>query len=130
MIIMADLTSKQERFVAEYCKNGFNATQAAKDAGYKPDNAYATGAENLRKPQIASKIDEYKAKVAQDVLCDTQWVVKGLMDEAQGLGEDTSASSRVAAFKALSEFTGGFDSNKQKVELKQVSHEDWLDTLQ
>jgi hypothetical protein len=52
------------------------------------------------------------------------------MDEAQGLGEDTSASSRVAAFKALSEFTGGFDSNKQKVELKQVSHEDWLDTLQ
>jgi len=124
------LTAKQLAFVQEYCKNGFNATQAAKDAGYKPDNAYATGAENLRKPQIAKHIEEYKAKVAEKALCDTEWVVKNLMVEAQGLGEDSSSSARVSALKSLSEFTGGFDANKQKLELKQVSHEDWLDKLQ
>jgi len=123
------LTAKQKRFVEEYCKNGFNATKAAKDAGYKPDNAYATGAENLRKPQIAEFIEEYKQKVSSEALCDTVWVVKGLMDEAQGLGEDTSASSRVAAYKALSEFTGGFDANKQTHEVIQMTHEEWLDNL-
>ncbi|MCP4253203.1 MAG: terminase small subunit [Candidatus Scalindua sp.] len=126
---MGKLTAKQQRFIEEYCRNGFNATQAAKDAGYKEDNAYATGAENLRKPQIAKAIEEYKAKVSENALCDTEWVVKGLMQEAKGLAEDTTQSGRVAALKALSEFTGGFDSNKQKHEVVQVTHEDWLDSL-
>jgi len=91
---MSKLTAKQQRFIEEYCRNGFNATQAAKDAGYKEDNAYATGAENLRKPQIAKAIEEYKAKVSENALCDTEWVVKGLMQEAKGLAEDTTQSSK------------------------------------
>ncbi len=124
------LTSKQSAFVEAYCSNGFNATQAAKTAGYKPDNAYATGAENLKKPHIAKYVEEFKQKAAEQALCDTEWVVKNLMVEAQGMGEDTSSSARVTALKSLSDFTGGFDANKQKVELSKNVHEDWLDNLQ
>ena len=29
------LTGKQERFIDEYCSNGWNGTQAVVDAGYK-----------------------------------------------------------------------------------------------
>ncbi len=62
--IMADLTDKQRAFVDEYIVD-LNATQAAIRAGYSKRTAYATGAENLRKPQIASAIEEAKARRAE-----------------------------------------------------------------
>lgn len=58
---MAKLTEKQELFVKEYLLD-LNATQAASRAGYKKENAYAIGAENLRKPKIAEKIAEAMAE--------------------------------------------------------------------
>ena len=58
---MAKLTEKQKRFVEEYLID-LNATQAAIRAGYKVDNAYAIGAENLRKPQIAEAIEKALAE--------------------------------------------------------------------
>lgn len=39
-----------------------NATQAAIRAGYKVDNAYAIGAENLTKPNIAEEIEKALAE--------------------------------------------------------------------
>lgn len=56
-----ELTAKQERFVEEYLVD-LNATQAAIRAGYSERTAYQTGAENLRKPEIASRIDEKRAE--------------------------------------------------------------------
>lgn len=52
-----ELTLKQKRFADEYIISG-NATEAAIKAGYKEKAAYQTGAENLKKPQIKSYIDE------------------------------------------------------------------------
>jgi len=75
-------------------------------------------------------VEEFKQKAAEKAMCDTQWVVKNLMVEAQGMGEDTSSSARVTALKSLSDYTGGFDANKQKVELSKNIHEDWLNNLQ
>ena len=45
------LTIKQELFVAAYCSNGYNATQAALTAGYSPNSAGVIGSENLSKPE-------------------------------------------------------------------------------
>jgi len=59
-----ELTAKQRAFVREYLID-LNATQAAVRAGYSEDTAYAIGAENLRKPQIAEAISaamELRAK--------------------------------------------------------------------
>lgn len=50
------LTTKQQRFVEEYCVD-WNCTQAAIRAGYSEDTASEIGYENLRKPQIKAAID-------------------------------------------------------------------------
>ena len=59
------LTTKQELFVSAYCSNGFNATQAAIEAGYSENCAASIGGENLQKPEIIEEIDKYKLKVKQ-----------------------------------------------------------------
>jgi phage terminase small subunit len=55
---MTKLTVKQRRFIEAYVgKAFFNATKAAKLAGYPETAAYAVGAENLKKPQIKAEVD-------------------------------------------------------------------------
>lgn len=56
-----DLTPKQQVFVEEYLVD-MNATQAALRAGYSKKTAYRTGADNLRKPQIADAIAKAQAE--------------------------------------------------------------------
>jgi phage terminase small subunit len=51
------LTPKQKEFVDEYLRD-FNATAAAKRAGYSEKTAYSIGSENLKKPEIAEEIRE------------------------------------------------------------------------
>ena len=55
------MTEKQKRFVEEYLID-LNATQAAIRAGYSPQTAYSIGEENLRKPEIKSRIDKAMAE--------------------------------------------------------------------
>lgn len=55
------MTKKQKRFVEEYLID-LNATQAAIRAGYSPQTAYSIGEENLRKPEIKSRIDKAMAE--------------------------------------------------------------------
>lgn len=111
------LTAKQQSFCEAYVANGFNATQAALSAGYKETNATQQGCENLGKPYIQAFIQEFMAKASEKALVTTEDVVRGLLVEAKGEGEDTSTSSRVAAYKALSDYTGGFDNNKNKTDI-------------
>lgn len=54
------LSPKQERFCQEYIID-LNATQAAIRAGYSKNSAGEIGHENLKKPQIESRISELKA---------------------------------------------------------------------
>ncbi len=51
------MTNKQGRFVEEYCAD-FNATAAAKRAGYSERSAYQIGHENLKKLEIREAIDD------------------------------------------------------------------------
>ncbi len=124
-----DLTSKQKRFVEEYCGNGFNATKAAKAAGYSEKTAKQMGTENLAKPIIQESIQAFMNKASKRALVTTEDIVRGLLKEAEYFGEGSSHSARIAAYKTLSDFTGGFDANKQKVEMELTTHESWLDEL-
>mgnify|MGYP003407536533 FL=1 len=56
---MAELTSKQEMFCNEYLVD-FNASRAARAAGYSEDTAGAIGHENLRKPEIQARIQQLR----------------------------------------------------------------------
>jgi len=123
------LTAKQQAFCESYVANGFNATQAALTAGYKKTNATQQGCENLGKPYIQEFIQNFMAKASEKALITTEDVVKGLMKEAEGVSEDTSSNARISAYKALSDYTGGFDSNKVHNVNVEMSHEEWLDSL-
>ena len=123
------LTAKQQAFCESYVANGFNATQAAITAGYSEDTAKSIGCENLTKPDIAKYIFEFKAKASEKALVTTEDVVKGLMKEAGSIEEDSSPTARISAWKALSDYTGGFDSNKVHNVNVELSHEEWLDSL-
>lgn len=56
-----DLTPKQKLFADEYIKNGGNASDAARKAGYK--KAPEQGCENLKKPHISSYIAEKQSLI-------------------------------------------------------------------
>lgn len=59
------LTEKQELFISEYLKD-FNGTQAAIRAGYSEDTAGSIACENLKKPDIASSIQEHLKYIEAD----------------------------------------------------------------
>lgn len=56
------LTPKQEAFARNYVANGFNATQAAKDAGYSEDSAESKGSQLLRFVKVKERIAELMGK--------------------------------------------------------------------
>lgn len=110
------LTVKQQRFVEEYCSNGFNGTKAAIAAGYSEDCAQQQASENLTKPLIKQAIDEHKSKLTAKTLVTAEMLVEMLLNEANYHEEGASHSARISAIKLLSDYTGGFDKNKQKLD--------------
>ena len=103
---MQKLTPKQAAFVAEYLTD-LNATQAAIRAGYSPKTAYRTGADNLRKPQIAAAIESAQAKRSERLNITADDIHRGLHSEATYFGEGSSHSARVAAWSQLGKFLIG-----------------------
>ena len=69
------MTAKQERFCAEYLKDG-NATQAAIRAGYSEKTAASIGSENLTKPEIKSKITELRKQIEDSLIADAAEILK------------------------------------------------------
>ena len=107
------LTDKQRRFVEFYCGEcKFNATQAAINAGYSKHTAKDIGCENLAKPNIQESITEFMDKATESAEVTTEWVVKRLKELADPTSNDINASACVAACGKLSDYTGGFDKNK------------------
>jgi phage terminase small subunit len=79
---MEGLTGKQQAFINAYLSNGFNATEAAREAGYEGnDNVLGvTGHENLRNPKIASIVQERlneAAMSANEVLARLSKIARG-----------------------------------------------------
>ena len=74
------LTPKQEKFVAEYVKNGGNAKQAAIKAYPNQDenSAHTQGWENLQKPALAAAIRREFAKQGVTLDKAIRPIVKGL----------------------------------------------------
>lgn len=80
---MAKLTAKQQRFVDEYLID-LNATQAAIRAGYSIKTAEVIGCENLRKPNIKSRIEEQLEKINSEKIADAREVMEYLTSVLRG----------------------------------------------
>jgi len=68
-------------------------------------------------PRIAPEIEAKRIEATERAFVTVEEVVNGLLTEAQCNGEGSSQSARVSAWKALSDYTGGFDTNKIKSEV-------------
>lgn len=77
------LTGLQQKFIAEYLQC-FNASEAARRAGYSENAAGQQGYENLRKPEIAEVIN----KVMDDMMMDAREALARLSDMARGSIDD------------------------------------------
>jgi len=75
MIIMSDLTAKQEFFCQEFLID-LNATKAAIRAGYSEASAGTISNENMQKPAILERIAELKAERSKKLAIDAQWVLQ------------------------------------------------------
>ena len=105
-VVKVKLTLKQKRFCEEYIKTG-NATEAARNAGYKAKSARVIGTENLTKPAIIDyirqRIDEMDAKMvadANEILKFYTSVMRGEVKDQFGL--ESSLSDRLKAADSLS----------------------------
>ena len=58
-----NLTPKQKAFADEYIKNGGNASDAARKAGYSEKTAYSMGQQNLKKLEVSSYIAEKQSLI-------------------------------------------------------------------
>jgi hypothetical protein len=114
------LTSKQEAYKNNRIK-GMGISESYNHA--YPDqnmnkNAVSVAANKLEHdPRISLSIAEGKEKATERALVTTEDIVRGLLIEAQCNGEGTSQSARVAAWKVLTDFAGGFDANRLKVDM-------------
>lgn len=77
-----ELTDKQELFCQEYLID-LNATQAAIRAGYSKDTAYSIGSENLKKPDIRTRIAELMIERSKKLLIDQDFVIQNLIEVSQ-----------------------------------------------
>lgn len=75
----AKLTAKQELFCQEYLID-LNATQAAIRAGYSENTAGSIGGENLKKPEIASRVKELMAARIEKTGVSQEWVLMRLVE--------------------------------------------------
>lgn len=82
------MNNKQTVFVSEYLKD-FNATRAAKAAGYSEKTAKAIGAENLTKPDIQEAIKQVLSERAMgpdEVLQRLADIARGDMADLMAIG--------------------------------------------
>lgn len=140
---MAKLTPRQAAFVQEYLVD-LNATQAAIRAGYSEKTAYRTGADNLRKPQIAAAIEAAQSERAERVQVTAEEVLQRLAEIARGevrtevatkvgiVDLPPSFSDRNRALELLGKHLGMFTdkletSGSQRIEVVYVDDPDRAD---
>lgn len=72
---MADLNERQTLFVLEYIKD-FNASRAARDAGYSEKTAGSQGFDLLKKPEIQQAIAKALEERTERLKVDADWVLQ------------------------------------------------------
>jgi len=80
---LEELNDRQRRFVEQYCIH-FNASRAAREAGYSENTAAVIGCENLIKPNIKAAI----ATIIQEKSMAADEAIVRLTDMARGSIED------------------------------------------
>lgn len=122
------LTLKQQRFADEYIISG-NATDAAIKAGYAPKAAYQTGAENLKKPQIKSYIDERLKVLESEKIATQEEILQYLTAVMRGEHQEQTLMSVGEAGQTITEIDVGAKDRIKAAELLGKRHQLWTDKV-
>lgn len=110
--------NKRQRDFAEYYLKLWNATEAAKKAGYSEKTAYSIGNENLKKPEIKAYIRERMRARDSMLIADTDEILVFLTAVMRGevkdqFGLDATLADRMkAGADLLKRFMAGMPSDK------------------
>ncbi len=121
-----DLSPEQRAFVFEYMQNGFNHREAAREAGFKPDNGFRM----LRHPLVASYIqhlqeEQYERSLLTKSFVEAQYleIIPKLKGEENiplvtGMGEEVlvkkfHSAEIVSVLRDLSKISGMQTEEKQ-----------------
>ena len=109
-----ELTNKQTAFCHEYVID-WNATRAAKEAGYSEDSAKEIGCENLTKPNVKAYIEHIQEDMKK--LCGISVVgmvnkLKDIIDDAEKDSDKNKSIEIIAKMLGLNEP----DKSETKVE--------------
>lgn len=74
-----ELTMKQQLFVEAYFASDYNATEAARKAGYGGNNLNRVASQLLARPNIKAAIDKLARKKLDEVALTEQYVIKKLV---------------------------------------------------
>ncbi len=115
------LTNKQEAYKNNRIK-GMGVSEAYK-AAYPNQNmndkAVSVAANKLEHdPRISLAVEQAKEEATERALVTVEDVVKGLLAETKKDVEGSTHSGRINAWGKLSDFTGSFDANRQKLDVK------------
>lgn len=118
-----DLTTKQSLFIDHYLIS-FNATKAAKMAGYAENSAGVTGCELLKNPKIKDAIDKKLDEIKDELIAERDEILR--LYTAQLRDSDLGAAERKQAADSLAKVYGLF-IDKAEVKLEEVKLEDYMD---
>ena len=105
-----DLTRKQQEFVYYYVTGGYNASDAARKAGYSEKSVFNIGWENVRKPAISSIINQICGDIQERLLISTDELIDysfKLMRDSIGIsGEIDNPPAYAKGLEILLKLTG------------------------
>lgn len=120
------------KFCEEYIKD-FNASRAAKEAGYNPNTAPSIGAENLKKPQIQEYIKQITDKRAERTKITADRVVQEFAkiafaheDNLEGFTK-LELKDKIKALESLAKHTGAYNKDESEKTNVHIEINKWLE---
>ena len=110
------MTDRQWAFCRRYVKQGFtNGTGAYRHVfpNCKSDLAAESASSRmLRNVKVSAYLSEVQARASEEVQVDANYVLEGLKEEAERLGEGSSHSARVRALELIGKHLGMFTDKR------------------
>lgn len=105
------LNEKEELFAQEIAKgatasSAYRRVYSAED--WKGESVHTEASKLKNQPKVLLRIKELQALSANEAIVDASMVLRGLLTEAEWMGEGSSHSARVSAWEKLGKHLGMF----------------------
>ncbi len=127
-----ELNTKEKKFLEEYVKD-FNASRAYRDAGFNASTQASAGSGGcglLKKRNVKEALDKMLQERSERCKVDADYVLKGLMREAERFHKDTFSRDRTKALELIGKHINFFPTPPKETSQVQPSTVVYLDLNQ